>query len=228
MERSIHALVEQGFLDDVRFAHLFVEDKRELKGWGADRIRQVLRSRGVEAEVVEEALADHEQDSEGEVERALAVLRRRFPSPPRERRERDRALGVLLRKGDHEELALEAIAAHARDTDTFAQAASIAYSRRAGRLRDGRYLDPAPVRPGGARSPHASRPEPPRDRGHASLRPPSAWYYDPVKANEGPTGHKEHQQISYILDSGLSVDGKHHRAARSIQTRPRTRQVAAY
>jgi hypothetical protein len=30
------------------------------------------------------------------------------------------------------------------------------------------------------------------------------------------------------LDSGLSVDGKHHRATWSIQKRPRTRQVAAY
>jgi regulatory protein len=119
VERSIQALVEQGYLDDARFAHLFVQDKRELEGWGADRIRQVLRTRGVDAEVVVEALAEHEKDSEGEVERALGVLRRRFPSPPRERRERDRALGVLLRQGYDSELALEAIAAHARDTDTF-------------------------------------------------------------------------------------------------------------
>ena len=117
IERSMQVLVEQGYLDDARFAHLFVQDKRELEGWGADRIRQVLRTRGVDAEVAEEALAEHEQDSEGEVERALAVLRRRFPSPPRERRERDRALGVLLRKGYDSELALEAISAHARAAD---------------------------------------------------------------------------------------------------------------
>ncbi|MGA8718601.1 MAG: regulatory protein RecX [Solirubrobacteraceae bacterium] len=117
VERSIRVLVEQGYLDDARFAHLFVQDKRELEGWGADRIRQVLGTRGVDAEVVEEALAEHEQDSEGEVERALAVLRRRFPSPPRERRERDRALGVLLRKGYDPEHALDAIAAHARAAD---------------------------------------------------------------------------------------------------------------
>jgi regulatory protein len=117
VERSIGVLVEQGYLDDARFAHLFVQDKRELEGCGADRIRQVLRTRGIDAEVVEEALAEHEQDSEGEVERALAVLRRRFPSPPRERRERDRALGVLLRKGYDAEHALDAIAAHARAAD---------------------------------------------------------------------------------------------------------------
>ncbi|HUA43860.1 MAG TPA: RecX family transcriptional regulator, partial [Solirubrobacteraceae bacterium] len=93
-----------------------VQDKRELAEWGADRIRQVLRTRGVDAEVVEEALAEREQESEGEIERALAVLRRRFPSPAGDRRERERALGVLLRKGYDVDLALEAIAAHARDT----------------------------------------------------------------------------------------------------------------
>ncbi len=115
--RSIQALVEQGYLDDARFAHLFVQDKRELAEWGADRIRQVLRTRGVDSEMVEEALAEHEPDSEGELERALVVLRRRFPSPAGDRRERERALGVLLRKGYDVDLALEAIAAHVRDTD---------------------------------------------------------------------------------------------------------------
>jgi regulatory protein len=117
VERSIQALVDQGYLDDARFAHLFVQDKRQLAEWGADRIRQVLRTRGVDSEFVEEALAEHEQDSESEIERALAVLRRRFPSPAGDRRERERALGVLLRKGYDVDLALEAIAAHVRDTD---------------------------------------------------------------------------------------------------------------
>jgi len=115
--RSVQALVEQGYLDDARFAHLFVQDKRELAEWGADRIRQVLRTRGIDSEVVEEALAQHEQDSKGEIDRALAVLRRRFPSPAGDRRERERALGVLLRKGYDVDLALEAIAAHVRDAD---------------------------------------------------------------------------------------------------------------
>ena len=117
VERSIQALVDQGYLDDARFAHLFVQDKRQLEEWGADRIRQVLRTRGVDSDLVEEALAEHEQDSESEIERALAVLRRRFPSPAGDRRERERALGVLLRKGYDVDLALEAIAAHVRDTD---------------------------------------------------------------------------------------------------------------
>ena len=117
VERSIVALVEQGQLDDSRFARLFVQDKRELDDWGGDRIRQVLLSRGIARDVVEEALAEHEQVAGSELDRALALLRRRFPSPPRDRRERDRALGALLRKGFEPELALDAIAAHSRDSD---------------------------------------------------------------------------------------------------------------
>lgn len=115
VERSMEALIDQGHLDDLRFARLFVQDKRELDEWGADRIRRTLLARGVDRDVVEGALAEHEPDADGEIERALAVLRRRFPSLTGDRRERERALGVLLRKGYDTDLALEAISAHVRD-----------------------------------------------------------------------------------------------------------------
>ena len=118
VERSVKALVDQGHLDDARFARLFVQDKRELDAWGADRIRQALLVRGVDRDVVDEALAEHAQTADGgEIDRALEVLRRRFPSPVGDRRERERALGVLLRKGYETDLALKAITVHVRDSD---------------------------------------------------------------------------------------------------------------
>ena len=46
---------------------------------------------------------------------ALVLLRRRFPEPPTGRRERDRAMGMMLRKGYDSELAVEALAAYARE-----------------------------------------------------------------------------------------------------------------
>jgi regulatory protein len=111
VEQALATLIEDGYLDDARFARLFVEDKRSLQEWGRERIRRGLLDRGVEPELIEDALG---QEEHSDLDRALALLSRRFPSPPRERRERDRALGVLIRKGYEPELALDALAAYAR------------------------------------------------------------------------------------------------------------------
>jgi regulatory protein len=116
-ERAIAALMEQGYLDDARFVGLFVQDKRELEQWGSDRIRQALLARGIDRDLVEKALTEPVGGSGSEIERAVALLVRRFPRPLRDRRERERALGVLLRKGYDVELALDAITAHARERE---------------------------------------------------------------------------------------------------------------
>jgi regulatory protein len=116
IEQVIGTLTDQGFLDDARFARLFTQDKRELEQWGSDRIRRTLLDWGIDRGLVDGTL---EAEAEGtELDRALALLRRRFPVPPRERRERDRALGVMVRKGYDVELALDALTAYARDADT--------------------------------------------------------------------------------------------------------------
>jgi regulatory protein len=114
-EAAIAVLTEQGYVNDVRFAELFVSDKRELEQWGNERIRRGLLERGIEREVAERALEADADDGpqETELQRAVAVLRRRFPVAPSDHRERQRALGVLLRKGYDSELALDALAAHA-------------------------------------------------------------------------------------------------------------------
>jgi regulatory protein len=119
-ERAIEILGGQGFLDDTRFARLFVADKRALEQWGSERIRRGLLSRGIDRDLVDAALAEEpdsegdDQEPESELDRALTVLRRRFPEPPEDRRDRNRALGMLLRKGYESELALDALAAYAR------------------------------------------------------------------------------------------------------------------
>jgi regulatory protein len=122
VERAVDTLVEEGHLDDGRFVRLFVQDKRELEDWGSDRIRRTLAARGVDSELIEDGLTGHADGdgpgdvAAGEMERALTILRRRFPAPAGGRRERERALGVLLRKGYDSDLALEAIVAHTRES----------------------------------------------------------------------------------------------------------------
>lgn len=113
IEEAVETLSELGYLDDARFARLFTEDKRELESWGAERIERRLAALGVDRDHIRAALAggSAEQDELG---RALDLLRRRFPEPPTDRRERERALGVLVRKGYDPDLALEALADWAR------------------------------------------------------------------------------------------------------------------
>jgi regulatory protein len=113
VDEAIAALSEQGILDDARYARLFTQDKRELERWGSERIRRTLLDRGIERELIEQTL--REGLPESELDGALALLRRRFAVAPRDRRERDRALGVMLRKGYDPELALDALAVYARD-----------------------------------------------------------------------------------------------------------------
>ena len=118
IDGAVQVLIGRRHLDDARFARLFAQDKCELEQWGSDRIARTLLERGLERELVEAALEATASESESELERAVRVLRRRLPTPPCGRRERDRALGVLARKGYGAELALEALAVYMRDAGT--------------------------------------------------------------------------------------------------------------
>ena len=110
-------LIEGGFVDDAAFALRFADDRRRLDAWGAERIGRRLRALGVASEHV--AAAVEGQDHEGELEAALALLRRRCPVVPATPRERDRALGMLVRKGYELELAHEALRRHAGVDESF-------------------------------------------------------------------------------------------------------------
>ena len=110
-------LLEGGFVDDAAFAQRFADDRRRLDAWGAERIERRLRALGVAPGHVAAALG--EQDHEGELEAALALLRRRFPAVPETAREHDRALGMLVRKGYELELARDALRRYAGADEAF-------------------------------------------------------------------------------------------------------------
>lgn len=104
-------LVDGGWLDDAGYARRFAEDRRHLDGWGSERIERRLRALGVDAEHIAAAVGTRTGDQERAA--ALTLLRRRFPEPPTDPRERNRALGVLARKGFELELAYDALRRHA-------------------------------------------------------------------------------------------------------------------
>lgn len=112
IDAALHALVDQGLVDDARYARVFAEDRRALDGWGAERIERALLAAGVETELVAAALGA--RDAEAELDAAVALLRRRGRGAPADDRERERALGLLVRKGYELELARDAVRAFER------------------------------------------------------------------------------------------------------------------
>ena len=52
----LQQLVEQGFIDDRRYAVAFVKDRFAFNGWGRIKIAHQLRLKGVPADAIDEAL----------------------------------------------------------------------------------------------------------------------------------------------------------------------------
>jgi regulatory protein len=114
IEDVIALLAEAGAIDDAGFARRYAEDKRQLAGWGPDRIARALQGRGVARELIEAALEG--DDESAQLDRAVGLLADRGLNCDTER-ERERALGLLVRRGFPLELAYEAVRAASRRAD---------------------------------------------------------------------------------------------------------------
>ena len=110
IESVIDRLTSIGELDDERFAFAYAEDKRDLSGWGAERIEAALVDRGLGRSLAERAAAE---PRDAQLERAVDLLTRRGADLGEEP-ERSRALSFLTRRGYEYELAYDAIRASER------------------------------------------------------------------------------------------------------------------
>jgi regulatory protein len=106
VDEVVDRLVSSGMLDDARYARRYADDKRELKRWGSERIRAALLDRGISPDDADEALSD--AGGEQEIERAVELLGDRGPHLA-DALERQRALGMLVRRGYESDVAYEAI-----------------------------------------------------------------------------------------------------------------------
>ena len=106
VEEVIALLAEAGAIDDASFASRYAADKRELAGWGPERIATALEARGISRLHIEAALTG--EDQEAQLERAVELLDARGIHCDSER-ERQRGLALLVRRGYAMELAYEAV-----------------------------------------------------------------------------------------------------------------------
>lgn len=105
VEAIVERLTALDLLDDQKFASLFTEDKRNISGWGSERIERTLIERGIPTAIAREVVAAGAGE---EVERAASVLIERG-SELGDERGRQRALALLARRGYSSEDAYEAI-----------------------------------------------------------------------------------------------------------------------
>ena len=55
-------LVEDKYVDDLRYASAFARDKSAIQGWGEVKIRYMLSAEGVPRDVIDKALEEIDQD----------------------------------------------------------------------------------------------------------------------------------------------------------------------
>jgi regulatory protein len=111
-EAAIAELLRQGYLDDERFAQRFTADRRTLDAWGDERIERRLAAAGIAPDTVAAVLGERTEDDAHQA--AVALLERRLRERPTSDRERERALGLLVRRGYDLDLAYEAVRAFER------------------------------------------------------------------------------------------------------------------
>lgn len=62
VRRVVGRLVKEGFVDDSRFAPLFVKDKARFAGWGPIKVRMQLKAKGVDDDLAEQAIDSFPSD----------------------------------------------------------------------------------------------------------------------------------------------------------------------
>lgn len=75
-EKIMQLLIDEGFIDDNRFARTFVRSKIHLKKWGVNKIKAALKQKGLNDEIIHDALAGIDPDIyRDELERLLKSKR---------------------------------------------------------------------------------------------------------------------------------------------------------
>lgn len=78
-ERVLLKLQQKHYLDDVKFAAWWVENRFRTKGVSSRRLRQDLVSKGVSNEIIEQVLTELQRDDVSELAKIIAKKARRYP-----------------------------------------------------------------------------------------------------------------------------------------------------
>ena len=81
MEQVIERLVQKKYLDDTKFVQTFVENRNATKGTSLKKLRQELIKKGIDAELIEEALVSSGRDDQSELEKIIVKKKHKYTDP---------------------------------------------------------------------------------------------------------------------------------------------------
>ncbi len=85
-------LEERGYIDDYRFAELWVENRNVSKGASVKKLRVELQQKGIDNKVIDEVLSNTSRDEKEELRKMIARKAKKYP-------DEQKLIQYLLRQG---------------------------------------------------------------------------------------------------------------------------------
>lgn len=84
--RVMDRLVEEKYIDDLRYASAYARDKSSIAGWGSTKIRYMLASKGIDRETIAAALQEVDEGKASDrLEKLLSAKVRSLKDDPQRR-----------------------------------------------------------------------------------------------------------------------------------------------
>lgn len=80
-ERVFERLIAKGYIDDLKFAQFWVENRNQRKGSSMRRLKSELAAKGVDRTIVDQVVHDSERDDTVEIQKIIAKKYRRYDDP---------------------------------------------------------------------------------------------------------------------------------------------------
>ena len=102
VEPVLARLVERGYVDDERFAKLWIENRSIRKGISQKKLRLELQSKGISQDIIDACLSEGVRDEHKELEKVIAKKAKKYP-------DEQKLIQYLLRQGFNYSDVLEAL-----------------------------------------------------------------------------------------------------------------------
>jgi len=106
-EKIMQLLVDEGFIDDERYASTFVRSKIHLKKWGVNKIKMSLKMKGIDDEIIKNALS--EINPEIYRDELVKILKTKKIDEPDEYKRRAKLAQYAIQKGYEPSLVWEVV-----------------------------------------------------------------------------------------------------------------------